>query len=285
VLTVLESLEDVEMTISLLKASNLGKVVNSITKSVTFKRSSDIQSTAKKLVTKWKEMVAAKQIKNGKSGKRSKDRKSARSTNNTSVTPQPVDSATNGTVKNEDEASSEVQDGFVRDYYDWRTGDGRRDKMISKFIDVLKPTVDSEEYCCYMKISADIEEELGARYGSDSQQYIEKYRDLHFNMKRNKDLCTEVLLGHIKPRRLVKMTSEELADKDLKEKRDADKKWAMEEARNDHGLDVNQTMTDEFKCGKCKKRQCKYSQAQTRGADEPMTTFVTCLNCGNRWKF
>lgn len=24
---------------------------------------------------------------------------------------------------------------------------------------------------------------------------------------------------------------------------------------------------------------------QTRSADEPMTTFVTCTNCGNKWKF
>ena len=26
------------------------------------------------------------------------------------------------------------------------------------------------------------------------------------------------------------------------------------------------------------------SQAQTRSADEPMTTFALCLECGNRWK-
>jgi len=43
--------------------------------------------------------------------------------------------------------------------------------------------------------------------------------------------------------------------------------------------------TDAFKCGKCKQRKCTYYQLQTRSADEPMTTFVTCVECGNRWKF
>jgi transcription elongation factor S-II len=43
--------------------------------------------------------------------------------------------------------------------------------------------------------------------------------------------------------------------------------------------------TSMFKCGKCKERNCVYFQLQTRSADEPMTTFVTCLNCSNRWKF
>jgi DNA-directed RNA polymerase subunit M/transcription elongation factor TFIIS len=42
--------------------------------------------------------------------------------------------------------------------------------------------------------------------------------------------------------------------------------------------------TDKFKCGKCKSKECTYYQLQTRSADEPMTTFVTCISCGNRWK-
>ena len=42
--------------------------------------------------------------------------------------------------------------------------------------------------------------------------------------------------------------------------------------------------TDNFTCGKCKSNKCTYYQLQTRSADEPMTTFVTCLNCGSRWK-
>ena len=40
----------------------------------------------------------------------------------------------------------------------------------------------------------------------------------------------------------------------------------------------------EYKCGKCKEKKCTYYQLQTRSADEPMTTFITCLNCGNGWK-
>ena len=42
--------------------------------------------------------------------------------------------------------------------------------------------------------------------------------------------------------------------------------------------------TDTFKCRKCHSKKCTYMQVQTRTADEPMTTFVTCIDCGNRWK-
>ncbi len=40
-----------------------------------------------------------------------------------------------------------------------------------------------------------------------------------------------------------------------------------------------------FKCGKCKTYKTTYYQMQSRSADEPMTTYVQCLNCNNRWKF
>jgi DNA-directed RNA polymerase subunit M/transcription elongation factor TFIIS len=39
-----------------------------------------------------------------------------------------------------------------------------------------------------------------------------------------------------------------------------------------------------FKCGKCKGVKTTYYQMQTRSADEPMTTYVTCKTCNNRWK-
>lgn len=44
-------------------------------------------------------------------------------------------------------------------------------------------------------------------------------------------------------------------------------------------------VTGLFKCGKCKQNKTTYYQLQTRSADEPLTTFVTCLHCGNKWRF
>ena len=39
-----------------------------------------------------------------------------------------------------------------------------------------------------------------------------------------------------------------------------------------------------FQCGKCKSKKTTYYSLQTRSADEPMTNFITCTNCENRWK-
>ena len=45
-----------------------------------------------------------------------------------------------------------------------------------------------------------------------------------------------------------------------------------------------EAMTDTFKCNKCGSRETSYYEVQTRSADEPMTQFITCLNCNARWK-
>ncbi len=59
----------------------------------------------------------------------------------------------------------------------------------------------------------------------------------------------------------------------------------MQDRREEKQLEGNKALaTDQFKCRACGQRQCTYYQMQTRSADEPMTTFINCLNCGNRWK-
>ena len=50
-------------------------------------------------------------------------------------------------------------------------------------------------------------------------------------------------------------------------------------------LEGNKSLaTEQFLCTKCFKRECTYYEMQTRSADEPMTVFITCLNCGKNWR-
>lgn len=37
-------------------------------------------------------------------------------------------------------------------------------------------------------------------------------------------------------------------------------------------------------CSRCKSKKTTYIEMQTRAADEPMTVFASCMNCGKRWK-
>lgn len=99
---------------------------------------------------------------------------------------------------------------------------------------------------------------------------------------KNPNLRTNFLVGAITPARLAVMTAEEMASDEIKQLREQFKKEAINDAQL---ATVQGTKTDLLKCGKCKKCNCTYNQVQTRSADEPMTTFVLCNECGNRWKF
>ena len=48
----------------------------------------------------------------------------------------------------------------------------------------------------------------------------------------------------------------------------------------------NQAANSSFKCSKCgNKKKFKVWQKQIRAGDEPITTFVECLECGHTFKF
>ena len=55
--------------------------------------------------------------------------------------------------------------------------------------------------------------------------------------------------------------------------------------REKRQLEGNKAMaTDQFLCMRCHKRECTYYEMQTRSADEPMTIFIQCMNCGKHWR-
>lgn len=119
---------------------------------------------------------------------------------------------------------------------------------------------------------------------SQVDQYKARIRSLTSNLKdkSNPGLRESILDGSIGPDRFARMTPEEMMSEDRK----AETEKAMKEVMNEViSAQDNAAETDMFKCGKCRKRKTKYYQMQTRSADEPMTTFVTCVNCGHKWKF
>lgn len=132
--------------------------------------------------------------------------------------------------------------------------------------------------------AAQAEEELRSQHGGVNEGYKAKFRSLGFNLKdpKNPDLRRKVLLGLILPSLLVTLGPEELAsDAQRQENARIREKKLFDSAPSA----AKQATTDQFQCGKCRQRKTTYYQMQTRSADEPMTTFVTCLNCNNRWKF
>lgn len=109
-------------------------------------------------------------------------------------------------------------------------------------------------------------------------------RSLFQNLKNksNPALRKNVLSGKISAKTFVTMSHDEMKSD---ARRAADEKLEKENLNQAMVAQVEKSISKEFQCGKCKKKMVSYSQAQTRSADEPMTTFCECMNCGNRWKF
>ena len=114
--------------------------------------------------------------------------------------------------------------------------------------------------------------------------YTDKFRSILFNLNakstvQNKELLKKLKAGKFKAHELAFMSHQELYPekwKSLIEEK-------IKRDQNEGKVDLS-AATDEFYCFRCKKRKCSYYQMQTRSADEPMTTFVTCLLCGNNWR-
>ena len=115
--------------------------------------------------------------------------------------------------------------------------------------------------------------------------YLHKVLSIYYNINpnspiKNQNLLKKVKGGEISIENLIKMSPMELFPEHWDKLREKEK--ATDEFLYFRKPDTN---TDEYKCGKCKQRKCSYYELQTRSADEPMTTFVNCLVCGNKWRY
>lgn len=112
--------------------------------------------------------------------------------------------------------------------------------------------------------------------------YAGKVRSLAFNLSnpKNPALLERVRTGSLSPQKLVKMTAIEMFPSNW------EKELAIVANRHIRQQIATHDVPDGvFQCKKCKSWKTVYYQLQTRSADEPMTTFVTCAGCATHWKF
>lgn len=114
-----------------------------------------------------------------------------------------------------------------------------------------------------------------------TQLYVDRARSIYFNLTNNKDYtqklqemeCVDEIIA------VINMTHQEINPERWQSL--INKKVIRDKTLYDTQVEAS---TETFTCRKCKKNRCSYYLQQTRSADEPMTTFVTCIDCGYRWK-
>ncbi len=113
--------------------------------------------------------------------------------------------------------------------------------------------------------------------------YIRKIRHISINLNpntyiQNKNLYERYRSGETSLEEILVLTETELFPE---RNRELAEKMFLREQRL---LEGNRAAaTDQFRCPRCSKRQCTFYEMQTRSADEPMTIFIQCVNCGKRW--
>ena len=93
----------------------------------------------------------------------------------------------------------------------------------------------------------------------------------------NKNFKSNILSGKINPSYIAFLSPQQVHPE----------KWAYLIKKKEYveQRENNIAYSDAYKCYKCGESKCKITQAQTRSADEPMTTFVVCLVCHNTFRF
>uniref|UniRef100_F6XHU5 Transcription elongation factor n=1 Tax=Monodelphis domestica TaxID=13616 RepID=F6XHU5_MONDO len=257
----LKELKSMPITLDLLQSTRIGMSVNALRKQST---DDEVISLAKSLIKSWKKLLDASEDKN--------DEKKRNSSLATSSSKDASDTKDQSSNKKQDPPRTISTPKITTFPPIPITCDAVRNKCREMLTAALQTDND------HVAIGADCE-----HLSNTDMKYKNRVRSRISNLKdsKNPDLRKNVLCGAITPEQIAVMTSEEMASNELKEIRKAMTKEAIREHQM---AKTGGTQTDLFTCGKCKKKNCTYTQVQTRSSDEPMTTFVVCNECGNRWK-
>uniref|UniRef100_A0A182IXK8 Transcription elongation factor n=1 Tax=Anopheles atroparvus TaxID=41427 RepID=A0A182IXK8_ANOAO len=302
-LDLLRELQRLNIDLDILTKTRIGMTVNELRKC---SKDDEVISLAKSLIKSWKRFLAGTPpSKDGSKDSKSTGKSSSKSSSKSSDGGNTGSGGRDGGVtgdKNasggggggtgnkkdadrEKESKPKVPPASSMSMQSSNTTDAVRLKCREMLANALRVDGEPPEGCqTPEELGEELEEAIFVEFKNTDMRYKNRVRSRVANLKdpKNPSLRANFVSGAITAQRLAKMTSEEMASDEMKHLRDR----FVKEAINDAQLaTVQGTKTDLLKCGKCKKRNCTYNQLQTRSADEPMTTFVMCNECGHRWKF
>ena len=155
-----------------------------------------------------------------------------------------------------------------------------REVLNNKFINDYKIISNLEKGIYNYSIKTADEKNIIKKWNNEQYVniYLEKLSMILRNLN-NHELIEKVKSKSIKAHEIAFMTHQELKPQLWKEL--LEEKKIKDENKFSPKIEAS---TNDFTCRKCKSNECQYTQLQTRSADEPITTFVTCIKCGNRWR-
>jgi transcription elongation factor S-II len=153
-------------------------------------------------------------------------------------------------------------------------------KEINKYINNEKKSINIEKSIFNYSIKEAKSKSVIRKWENQYfvQIYIDRFRSIWMNLK-NENILKLLTNNEIKPQEVGFLTHQNMNIQ----------KWEpllkMKEERYENKYNKKiEGNTDNFTCRRCGSNNCNYYQLQTRSADEPMTTYVTCISCENRWK-
>ncbi|GAB7341718.1 hypothetical protein MBLNU457_g0057t1 [Dothideomycetes sp. NU457] len=280
-ITLLEPLKNWTATEKLLRQTKLGVYVNKLRQN----QDKQLASLAAQLVNKWKSDVKKTGGSSAATGSPAPTPKAGATTNG-SASPAPGATPKQETMapKSKYSGDKEKRNAATDKVNTNITGNATRDACVKLMYDGLAfGSEESPEEI--LRVARSVELAAYNLYQPEtSSEYKTKLRSFFQNLKNksNPGLRANVLSGTIAPERFVAMTHDEMKSDKMKE---LDEKLQKENFDKAMVAQEEKSISSSLQCGKCGQKKVSYSQAQTRSADEPMTTFCQCTVCGNRWKF
>ena len=159
-------------------------------------------------------------------------------------------------------------------------------KNLLKYLEMSLKDKDDEAEIKNLKIKIlEIEDKLNETLKGEAP-YLNRVLEIIHNLKdeKNEEFRENIINGKIKPEELCTMNSVDMLSKNKQKEIEKEKEKKVDEVRTDWQEKHGQVTEGVYKCRVCGGRKTIQHEQQTRSADEPMTLFITCLNCKNTWR-